>query len=93
MNQLANIRGNPNMEKMLGQLMSGLSPQMPSMPQQTSQGGMGQMGQMSIGQGFNKARRFGLLSESMGSFLARYAAGLKYGDIKPAISTADLLKF
>ena len=92
MNALNGIRGNPNMEKMLGQLMSGMTPQMPTMPQQSMQGGMGEMGKLGVGHGFNKTRRFGLLGEGMTSFLSRYAAGLKYGDIKPIISTADLLK-
>lgn len=91
-NNLQGIRGDPKMEKMLGALMSGTMPQKPSLPSQTMQGGMGKMAKMSLGHGFDKTRRFGLLSESMTSFLSRYAGGLKYGEIKPTISTADLLR-
>lgn len=92
MNQLANIRGNPELEKLFGQMLGGMKPSMPTMPGQSMQAGMGQMGKLGMGHGFDKTRRFGLLSESMSSFLSRYAAGLKYGDIEPAISTRDLLK-
>jgi len=80
------------LEKMLGQLLGGLKPGMPSLPSQTSQGKKGMLAKMAHGHGFDKQRRFGLLSESTRSFLARYAAGVKYGDLKPVISTKDLLK-
>lgn len=92
MNNLQKIRGTPAMEKLFTSMMSGTTPQMPSLPSQTMQGGQGQMGKLAVGHGFNKAQRFGLLSESMTSFLSRYAGGLKYGEIKPVISTVDLLK-
>ena len=90
-NNLSNIRGNPNLEKLLGQAFSGMMPSLPSLPSQSMQGGKGKLAKMALGHGFDKQRRFGLLNESQKSFLARYAGGLKY-DPKPAISTADLLK-
>lgn len=92
-NNLMNIRGDPMMEKMLGQAMGGMSVKMPSLPSQTMQAGQGQLAKLALGHGFDKTRRFGLLNESMKSFLSRYAGGLKSGDIKPIISTKDLLRF
>lgn len=91
-NNLSQIRGNPQMEKAFGAMMSGVMPALPPTGAQTIQGGKGQSGKLGIGHGFNKATRFGLLSEGMTSFLSRYAGGLKYGDLKPVISTQDLLK-
>ena len=92
MNNLMGIRGDPMMEKMLGQAMGGMNIKMPSLPSQTMQAGMGSLAKMALGHGFDKVRRFGLLNESMTSFLSRYAGGLKYGDIKPIISTSALLR-
>jgi len=86
------MRGNSEIETMLGQLMGSLKPNFPT-GAQAGQAGVGQKSQFSPRTGSSKVERFGLLSVSKKNFLRKYGGGLSRPALNPIIKPKDLLKF
>lgn len=86
------LRGNSEIEGMLGDLMGSMKPQFPT-GMQGAQAGVGQTSQFAPTTGFNKVQQFGLLSITKKNFLKKYNGGLSRPALNPVIKPKDLLQF